>query len=99
MIDYDPHQLPVLSKPKGLMSEMEARKVGVAATRLQTLRGLCVDCVRGGIVSVATKNGTVALNLDGNDTQAVISTLMDREAAYRIQMNIDVDDFTPAIRI
>jgi len=99
-LDYNPRLLPVISKPKGRLSEQEVRIAGITAQRLQTLRYLRDRCECGANLTVKGK-GSVSSNLSltKQDTYAVLSLLMERDAAFLIGLDIDVEDFTPAIQV
>lgn len=91
----DPSRLlPVIAKPKGRMSEAEARVVGAAASRIVNLRHLYNDCNIGGSLSVATRNGTVSQALTKADLQAILALMIEREALVLIQFDVDIDEPT-----
>jgi len=84
--------LPTVAKPKGRMTEAEARVVGASANRIVNLRGLQVSAANAsGSLTVNAKSGAVSLVLTSQDVEACLALLIEREACLLTQFDIELE--------
>lgn len=85
---------PTIVPPKGRMTEAEARRVGQSANRIAQLRNLRDNAKRGGSITGDSGNGAASHVLTAEETQACLSLLIEREAAFLASFDIELE--TPA---
>jgi hypothetical protein len=79
-------------KEPARMTEREARLAGQTSNRLCSLRGFLKQGVAGGSsLTVKTTNGIQSLALHGIDTEALIALLIERDEAFLIGLNIEIE--------
>lgn len=84
-------QLPVVAKPKGRITEREVRAAGVTSNRRRNLIGALAQGIKGGSLTVSTRNGSQSLALTSIDTEALIGLLLERDEAFLIGLDIELD--------
>lgn len=81
-----PHEAPAL------LSLREVRLAGQTANRLSTLRGALATGLKGGSLTIQTRNGTSSLALTSIDMEALISLLTERDELFLTSLNIEIKE-------
>jgi hypothetical protein len=81
----------VIYKPPALLTEREARLAGATSNRLLSLRGFLKQGIKGGSVTAQTTNGAQSLTLLLDELEAVIALLIERDEAFLIGLNIEIE--------
>jgi hypothetical protein len=78
-------------KEPARLTEREARLAGQTSNRLCGLRGFLAQGVNSGSLTIQTKNGAQSLTLSSVDTEALIGLLKERDEAFLIGLNIEIE--------
>jgi hypothetical protein len=81
----------IIYDPPARMTEREARIAGATSNRLLNLRGFLSQGVRGGSLTVSTKNGGQSQTLTQDELEALIALLIERDEALLIGLNIEIE--------
>lgn len=73
------------------ITEREVRIAGVTSNRLLSLRGMLSQGIREGSIAVRTTNGNQAITLPINEMEAVIALLIERDEAFLIGLDIELE--------
>lgn len=82
--------VPAVAKPKGRLTEKEARVIGSTANRLLSLRGLYCDC-EGGSITVKQRTGSVTMAMTKADLLAALALLIERDSNFLSGFDIELD--------
>lgn len=78
---------------KGLLTEAEARRVGIAAHDLARLRAISKAGVRAGSLGITTEtSGAASMTLRADQAEAVLAFLMEREGIFLASMGVILEE-------
>lgn len=77
------------------LTEREVRIAGQVSNRLCNLRGAIRQGVKGGSITVQTRNGVLSQSLPIIEIEALVALLIERDEAFLIGLNIEIDKYEP----